>query len=234
MIIDDREAKQHPLWLEDSPYLPGTLRYEGFEPVVQRLQYGDFLMDNILVEHKTWPDFVASFRDRAENRADSRIREQLSGLLEHSGPSVLLLTGELLHRGSKVTTRIGRSQRTQSWGWFEPVSAMLAVQHLGVYIYLSPNFDEVPHSLRLILHTLSQSQHFGPPGLARVSGLSPRLDNLATVLTAVPGVGAETAKSLAAEFESFKEFYGQEEEGLRKAEGVGKVMAGRIYGFFHD
>ena len=58
---------------------------------------------------------------------------------------------------------------------------------------------------------------------------------LATVLTAVEGIGPTTARMIATRYGTFQQFY---EHGivsdLVKVEGVGKLTASRLYDAFHS
>ena len=94
--------------------------------------------------------------------------------------------------------------------------------------------EEVPHAAALLAKTLSRDSHFKDSGLASVAHVSPRLAGLATILTAIDGVGSSLAVDIAERFRTFPRFYAASVEDLTEVKGVGKVMARRIVDHFHD
>lgn len=99
VYVDDREAANHPMWMEDGEHaknMPGTFVREGFLPIVARNDIGDFWINmvsespnpfamppQIVVESKTPDDLINAMRDDAMGRDDTRIRHQVEGMLKY-------------------------------------------------------------------------------------------------------------------------------------------------------
>lgn len=265
VYVDTKEATNHPDWFNDAPVMramPGTFIAENLKGKERALGFGDIQIDLedsnpfnrhfLVLELKTWPDLHASVRDTAEGRADSRIRHQLTGLLElqEAGHEVGVLVSGVVTKAGGAT---GRTKTTKaprrstgvyvdvdgrrvlkSWSFFELEQIRFAIQRLGIPVYQSPSVTEIPHAIRLILEAVERKEHFPQPGLARRAVLGPRHSFLVTCLTAVPDVGVETALVIAAEYQTFELFYHTATvEGLVKLPGIGKLTAQKIYSAWH-
>lgn len=254
VIVDSRETPHHLTWFDDSEMareLPGTFLHEGMVWTQEALEFGDFKIQLqglplnripwLLVESKTWPDLLASLRDNGNARQDSRIRHQLEGLLKlHGfGYHVAVMTVGILtpaggkNRGRGVYIQNKGKRQFKNWSYFELMGALTAIQHLGIMTLQAPSEAEVPHTLRIAAEVCERQEHFQSPGLPRLAALSPRLGALASTFTAVEGVGRQTALDLAMHFKTFPGFYEATEKELEKVQGVGKIMAQRLYAHFH-
>jgi NAD-dependent DNA ligase len=60
------------------------------------------------------------------------------------------------------------------------------------------------------------------------------MDDLATTLTAVMGIGRETALTIAAYFHDFPTFYNADVKQLQEVKDVGPVLADRVHAHFHS
>lgn len=244
--------------------MPGSFAREGFVPIVARSDVGDFWVNldvsrsgnpfemptQLVIESKTPDDLVNSLRDDGTSRDDSRIRHQLGGLLRKQAEGkaknhiiipVVMTVGTISLPGVKggkntgvMVEANGRRVR-RKFSYYEVESAVAAVQRLGILHYRAPSSSHVPEALRHLAEVCEHSVHFEDPGLARVALLGPRLSMLATVLTAVEGIGPTTARMIATRYGTFQQFY---EHGivsdLVKVEGVGKLTASRLYDAFHS
>lgn len=245
VIIDSKEAKNHPLWTEDSLELtdhPGTFLKEGYIPEIAALPAGDLrlqLEDGrwLVIELKTIPDFISTLRDTGAGRDQSRIRHQASGLLALKSmgqiPAVMII-GQYRIEGAKIKYGEGRRSRSYSARWTEIETAITALQHLGIYVMRCATMEEVPHAAHLLARTLERPDHFKDDGLALVAHVSPRLGRLATILTSVDGVGSNLAVPIAERFRTFPAFYAATESDLLEIKGLGKVLARRILDQFHS
>lgn len=252
VLIDTREATNHPLWLDDSDgavNIPGTWRYEGYIPTPQLLPYGDVRLELpdearahwLTIEIKTWRDLLATLRDRGSRRSDTRIRHQMEGLLglRMLGHEVcLLIIGLMTPAGGKkrkgiYVTEKGKRRLISSWTWSEIQGALLAIQHMGVMVTFAESAERVPHAASIAANVCAQAAHFGDPGLAQVATLRPALDSLATTFTAVDKIGPDKAIALAEHCFDFPTFWTMTPAQLGEIKGIGKVMAQRIWDHFH-
>lgn len=253
VLIDSKEIGNHDIWLDDSPnaqFLPGTFLHEGMRYEKRALTYGDFqielkegaysLQPWLVVESKTWGDLRSSLNEGATDRDDTRLRHQVHGLLglKSQGFQVaVMVVGIMTPAGGKKSGVYiqNKGHRThRSWDWFALNNILLALQHLGIMTFVSPTEHQVPRTLSLAAALLERPEHFAPEGLAPFAYLTPRLGQLARTFTAVEGVGRTLAMTLATSFGSFPDFYAASSAGLQDIEGIGPVMADRIYDHFHD
>ena len=252
--VDTKQMQNHPLWAEDIRQ-PGTPQYEGFRVLSTAMDIGDYRINldgidpwstrRLVVESKTWPDLHASARDNGAERFDTRLRHQLAGLLKMKQRGVqvaVLLIGQLTLAGEapnrKRTTGVyvdvnGRRERRE-WDYFELEGIRTAIEHLGVMTTISPSSKDVPHTLWRLAEICSREKHFEPVGLPMVASLSPGLSQLATIFTAVPGIGPTTATNIAQHVKSFTKFMAMTQKELEQVPGVGKVTAAQLYGVFHS
>jgi ERCC4-type nuclease len=251
-IIDDREALNHPLWLDDSNLagtIPGTFVKEGYTPSSQRLTAGDLKIEIpkneessggwVVFELKSWLDFISTLRDKGADRDDTRIRHQVAGLLalrDLGAEVVVLVVGDYVENktggGVIITTPEGKRRKVKSVTPGELEGALLALQRLGITHLRVNDFVQLPRAVRIAAGIMGRSHHFGDPGLARVSSLSPRLSELATLLTAIAGIGPHQALALARYFGTFSALSGASRSALEGVAGIGPSRAGRVFDFF--
>lgn len=252
IVVDRRQAAEHPLLVETGPealHMPGTLVREGFQVEIAEREFGDYWISSpgmplIIVESKTPDDLVASLRDGGKERSDNRMRHQLQGLLalQNLGAIPVIMTiGIVSLPGGKGGKNTGvmvdvKGHRTRrSYSYHEVYAALLAMQHLGVAHYPAPADMHTAATLRHIAEVSERRVHFEDPGLPQISMLGPKLSQLATALTSVPGVGSGTARVIAARYGTFVKFFTDATvKDLTEVPGVGKVLASRIYMAFHD
>lgn len=262
LIMDSKQAVNHAFWADDSAVarqVPGTLAYEGFRLRVRPLEIADYQIllsgtnpltaeprDWLYVESKTWPDLHASVRDTGAERADTRIRHQLEGLqrLQDQGHQVaVLLVGQVTLAGGRtpagkretgVYVDVNGRRQKKSWSYHELEVTRQAIEHLGVMTAIAPNEDQTPHTLWLLSELCHRTEHFPAKGLARLASVSPGLGQLATIFTAVEGIGPAIALSLAEHAHHFPGFMQLTQKELEKVPLVGKVHAARLYRAFHS
>lgn len=251
-------------WYEDAMDIPGTFAGEGFEVEVDnavQFPFGDFFIQRrysaelaeridakwdtfVVVESKTWDDLIHSVRDNGAGRVDGRLRHQLAGLLELRDdgliPVVMIVgtrtevggVGGRGKRGLNVTIKGKRVKRSYTWHETEAVKA--AINRIGVLTYEAPTMNDVPHTLAKIAALVAHDEHFQDQGLAPVARMGERLSFLATVLTAVEGIGAGTASIIADRYKTFARFMDEgTEQDLVQVHDVGKVTAAKVYRAFH-
>lgn len=255
-IVDDRQAAEHPFQMEVDPVirdLPGTLWYEGFNPLAKRLPIGDYSVELepfgqwFTVEVKTYDDLFQSLRDDASGRVDSRLRHQLAGLLrlkEEGHQVAVMLVGIVLPATSRsknagsgqgVSLVKANGQRTtRKWRFNEVVGTTLAIQHLGVMTISCDQIQHAPESLRIAANVVSRQEHFAPGGLPAVAGLAPALSRLVTTFTAVDGIDIGLGTQIANYVHSFPRFWAMSPKELREIPGIGVIMADRLWSHFHS
>lgn len=262
LYLDTKQAVHHPVWIEDSPaarHTPGTLAYEGFRIKSRAMPIGDYQIllngtnpldsaagDWLYVESKTWPDLVASMRDSGADRVDTRLRHQLAGLqrLQDKGAQVaVLLVGQLTLTGGRaavgkratgVYVDVDGRRVKRNWSYHEVEVCRQAIEHLGIMTAIAPSNAQTPHTLWLLADVCSRDEHFPAKGLPRLANLSPGLGQLATIFTAVEGIGPSTALSIASTAGSFPAFMAMDLRALEQVPMVGKVNAARLWQVFHS
>lgn len=262
LVMDTKQAVNHAWWLEDTPAArgtPGSLAYEGFRIKSQAMTFGDYKIqlngtnpfdhtprDWLYVESKTWPDLYASLRDNGAERADTRLRHQLAGLLglQARGHQVcVLLVGQITLVGGRATpgkrpTGVyvdtdGRRVR-KNWSYHEVEVCRQAIEHLGIMTAIAPSESQTPHTLWLLADVCTRDEHFPPSGLPRLAALTPGLSQLATIFTAVEGIGPAIAISIGQAVGSFPAFMDLDQRALESIPMVGKVNATRLWQAFHS
>lgn len=262
LIMDSKQAVNHAFWADDSAVarqVPGTLAYEGFRLRVRPLPIADYQVlltgtdplnaeprDWLYIESKTWPDLHASVRDTGAERADTRIRHQLRGLqdLQDRGHQVaVLLVGQLTLAGGRtpagkretgIYVDVSGRRQKKSWSYHELEVTRQAIEHLGVMTAIAPNEDQTPHTLWLLSQLCQRTEHFPAKGLARLASVSPGLGQLATIFTAIDGIGPAIALSIAEHSHHFPGFMQLTQKELEGIPLVGKVHAARLYRAFHS
>jgi len=259
IYIDTKEKNNHDLWYETGEMaaaMPGTLINADFEYEFQPMEIGDYQIeigdntfdnsDWLVLESKTWLDLIASARDSSENRVDSRLRHQLRGLLSMQAQGyqvAVLIVGIVTKVGGRQPRGVyvsdnNRRKRVNKVTYAELEGIRAAIQRLGILTYQAPTEFEVPHSLKLLAEMCAKDDHFEPPGLPAIAGLTPNLGFLATQLTGIEGVGNKTAIDIAMRYamryQTFAAFWDDAHvDDLMEVRGVGKLTAQKIHTSFH-
>ena len=256
IVIDSKEATQHPILAEKALAGRGSLAYEGFDPVtVAPMEYGDIRIclkpspefggdasTWLIVEIKTWEDLHSSVQNKSIT--DTRIRHQLNGLLElkAQGHEVcLMIVGVVTEQGTKGgrhggvwVAGTGRRMK-RNWSFYELEQIRLAVQRLGIPVYQVASRAAVPHALWLMAELFLRKELFEDPGLPPAAKVAPKMSFLTNQLTGVDGVGSVLARRIAKDHPTFAHFYEEATvETLQEIENIGKVKAQQIFYSFHD
>lgn len=174
VIVDSRE----PRWVQD-------LAFGGAEVSVAALEAGDVWVTCadgalIVVERKEPADLVASISDR-------RLFHQAAKMRAASDYTYLVVT-EPLHpsRDGRVCVGGGASE----WQWASIQGALLDVQAMGTQVVFGVGNDFEAVVLRLAKRDRSGTRVLAPLVQAREMTASEQ------ILTSLPGVGLERARSL--------------------------------------
>lgn len=176
VVIDSRE----PTWLHG-------LTFGGALTTVAALDAGDLLIatddgDLLAVERKTANDFLGSLRD-------NRIWTQLAGLRSLTPWAYLALCGDLRPGPGGLTFSDGRST---GWNWASVSGALLSIQEAGVHVVWVPSDSEYEQAV-IRLANRDRSPIIVQPARQMVL-----MSEAEQILTSLPGIGLEKARSLLA------------------------------------
>lgn len=210
------------VWADDREpsYLAVLLRGEGIEVEVRRLSAGDYQWESPLgrvgVERKTVDDLLSSI-------ASGRLDDELARLVEAVALPVLFLQGGLEYfRGRPV----GGGFQAVPLDLTAVLNKLLSWQLRGVALYPLPDDGREGIFLAGLYRWTQKERH---QGVARRPRLLPNMERLpprVEVFAALPGVGPERARLLAARASLREAFGGWSEADW--AAVVGPRRAARI------
>ncbi len=198
IIIDDRE-RQSRLY---------PLLTERFTVKVQRLSYGDYLINNgLVIERKTARDFLISI-------IDLRLFKQVANLKKHCDSALLLIEGDLLQTGGMMDHR-------------SITGALLSVQASW---QLPVIFSESAAHSCDILEIITRQRDTFSDNLVLRGGYRPKKIKTRQlyILQGLPGVGPSLAKRLLEHFKSVAAVMNASTLELQHVQGLGVVKANDI------
>ncbi len=182
LLVDSRE----PEWIAQA------LISRGWAVEIVELPSADYLHirqdgETIAIERKTASDLLNSL-------SSGRLSEQLRHARDRYSLPVLLIEGDLRMDPDGVLRADGR--RT-GWQYAAVEGALAVVQLAGILVYRWPIVD-TPNSLNRILNLLDKPSHDLLSRKARpvFVSLNPEYTQQVWCLSALPGIGPETAASL--------------------------------------
>ncbi|MCS7112503.1 MAG: helix-hairpin-helix domain-containing protein [Candidatus Bathyarchaeota archaeon] len=198
---------------EESTGIVNLLRREDVEPVIEKLEIGDYILsEEVAVERKSVEDFISSI-------FDGRLFEQVKTLKSSFNKPLLIVEGD--------PRRIGRRIRNLRI-YFGALSS-LTIDY-GVAMIQTTDIDETA----ILLACLAKRIHRVKPSkpvtvrLPRIpSSLPPQIATLATL----PGIGVTLAKRLLYHFGNLESIFNASVVELSRVEGLGrgKALAIRSY-----
>jgi ERCC4-type nuclease len=201
VVADDREAR--------TGVVRHLLARTDCDVVVRRLVLADYLVDGrLLIERKTWPDFVASV-------VDGRLFRQGCRLAAAPLPAVMLL------EGGEAGIEASAMSREAIQGALISMSVVL-----GIPVLRSRDADD---SARLMIYAGRQLARVVSGAVPR-PGFRPRTRRRIQlhVLQGLPGVGPARAARLLDALGSVEAVLSAPADALRRVPGVGPTVAQAI------
>ena len=174
---------------------------------LEKLEHADYLCSgNCAVEFKTVEDFVASI-------VDGRLLEQLRGLKQFSRPLVIVQGEQDMYTVRKVHPRA--------------IQGMLAAIAVSFCIPLlqTKNAQETASLLAVIA---KREQDTGRDVQVHARKPLTLAEQQEYVVSALPSVGLKLAQQLLQHFGSVEKIVNASEDDLRKADGIGALLAAKI------
>lgn len=201
IIVDERERVSG---------VPSMLETMGVNVVYRMLDVGDYLLSNeVAVERKTIPDFVASI-------FDGRLFSQVRALKEAYRKPLLLIEGDLAEI-EEVTGNVRAILGAMSTVALEFGISM-------IYAYDRGQTAEHLYTIALRLNRRRESRKpITPPRVGRL------VDDRVRVLATIPGVGATLAERLLERFKTVKGVFTASITELIRVKGVTRDKAEAIY-----
>jgi len=162
LLVDDRES------------LNTLNQLHEFSPIVTRLQLGDFQFGEtpqLILEHKTLPDYIASMRD-------GRLYSQIEAMQESGLNFMLIITHGDISPDDKKIFRTSIANRQI----FDKVRVILS--------------DNLAEDIRTIIHCLESGPSHHDPVIKKKKILGQRECFIAQ-LACIPGIATKTATKLA-------------------------------------
>ncbi len=241
--IDSNEASEHK----------NIVKLIGEYGEVMPLKSGDYaFVTNVdkkicRLEHKTWDGLIADI-------GTHRLTDQLRRQLDTGDISILLIDGWVTstHAGHIKTSSKDYGHRPYWWMW----NYLLSAQFAGAYILISPNEYITGKMILSIFNYLNKPEHTAMSQIQTLESshvsldkdemialaqkeplisMEPSLNKKELMLTAIPTVGAKTAKLLYAHFShSIQEICNADVHDLMEVDGIGKNTARVIHDFLRD
>ena len=202
IVVDSNE--------QDSAYIQILAKDDLFQLHRQRLEVGDILIQNLIIERKTGADLVNSIED-------GRLFRQLIIMRRLHQKRLLLIEGPAQGRG--------KISRAAIEGTLTRVSAYQQIPIL---------FSEgAEMTARLIKRAALQLYGFTPSQSARTIGANRTHDFYQIhVLVGIPGVGLARARALIKHFGTLAHVFMASADELQKVEGIGSYLARELVGLF--
>ncbi|MEM2740164.1 MAG: ERCC4 domain-containing protein [Candidatus Bathyarchaeia archaeon] len=198
---------------EESTGIVDLLKKEEVEPVIERLEIGDYILsEEVAVERKDIEDFIGSI-------FDSRLFEQVKAIRSSFNKPLLVVEGD--------PKRIGRRIRNLRI-YFGALSSLMI--DYGVSIVQTADIDETAILLACLakkIHRVKPSK----PVTVRLPRVPSSLPSQIATLATLPGVGVTLAKRLLDHFGSLESIFNASAVELNRVEGLGwsKALAIRSY-----
>lgn len=194
---------------EKNSLVPSFLTELGGELIVQPLEVGDYLIGEVIIERKTYSDFISSMLSK-------RLVQQLGNMQQYA-KRILILEGEQnreMEKDSKLNPNAIRGMILSASLDFQiPIVKTKNEEETAIYLFLLAKRQDKPkqeYSLHSrIPKTLEEQRRY--------------------VLESFPGIGPNTAKKLLEKFKSIKNIINLpprelEKEIGKKAEQISRLL----------
>lgn len=200
IIADDRERA--------SPVVATLREMDGVAVEVQRLKLGDYAINGWLFERKALPDFAESIKD-------GRLFSQANRLLASGRPVALILEGR--------TGDLARSHMRR-----EALQGALISLSLIYQIPILRSLDPA-ETAHLLCYAGGQLQRECTELVCRRGRRPKRRRKLQLyILQGLPGIGAQKAERLLAQFGGIRAALSAGEQELQQVPGIGEKIAHNI------
>jgi ERCC4-type nuclease len=202
IIIDDREDK----------YIQSCIE----EKNIIRLEAGDYIVKDLLIERKSPNDFVSSILNR-------RIFSQLINMKENNQYKPLLaITGNVWRGLADKRIQNGSSM---IFGTFKTI-----VKDFEIPIIQFDNEKDFIFFLKICDKEKNKKKSY--LSLPKKKAITDREKKLAS-LTYIDGVSVEIAKKLLSQFSTIKNISNVDKSEFLQIEGIGKKLSDNIFNFFN-
>ena len=203
IIIDDREDK----------YIRELLKSES---EVIRLEVGDYIIDDLIIERKSPTDFISSLLDK-------RIFRQLINMKENNQYKPLLAITGNIWRG--LADRRIKNGSAMVFGSLKSIA-----EDFGIPIIQFDNEKDFVSFLKICDKKKNKKiDYLYLPKRKAITEEEKKLRSL----TYIDGVSVSTSKKLLSTFKTIKNISNADISEFLEIDGVGKKLAGGIYRFFN-
>jgi Fanconi anemia group M protein len=184
---------------EKNSLVPAFLTELGTELIVQKLDVGDYLIGNSVIERKTFQDFIGSMLNK-------RLIEQLKNMQQYENKILILegLENKEIQEKSKLNPNAIRGMILSCDIYFKiPILRTKNEEETAIYLFLLAKkqlkpFNEISLHFR-IPKTLEEQKKY--------------------ILESFPGIGPKTAEKLLKRFGSVRKIINATEEELKETLG---------------
>jgi Fanconi anemia group M protein len=175
---------------------------------VSRLNVGDYIVsDRVCVERKTSDDFVNSI-------IDGRLFKQAEELIDNFSSPVLIIEGNYFRESMNVNA-IKAAKASMIVNYKIPILMTQDEQETAEMIYWLAKKDQVQNCRQV--------------GIKGKKKPKTSKELLECVVAGYPGVSVVLSKRILEKFKTIEKFANASEEDLVKVDGIGKVLAKRIF-----
>ena len=192
------------------------LKELGVEVETSKLELGDFIVGNIVIERKSADDFISSIIDR-------RLNNQILNLTFNFDKVIIAVTGDF-------ELAIAKRDITPS---IIPAGLASAIVRVENGKSLNVLYFESDYHFALFLKKLDEKykepmREFEVHKIKIPEGKEPIY-----VLASIPGLGPKKAESILKKFETLKNVANASVEELTEVQGVGEKLATKIFQIFN-
>jgi len=181
---------------EKNSLVISELRNKGIKVELKNLFVGDYIINNIVVERKTYNDFINSIIDK-------RLIKQLEKIKQY--PNFLLII-----EGNEEEIANRKMNKNAIKGFL--ISVLLKSK---VPILFTKDYEETSE----FLYILAKKQEKNNFSLRAKNRKMSKKEQLQFILEGFPGIGPTTAKKLLKKFKSIKKIINASEEELKEILG---------------
>lgn len=205
---------------EERSRVPALLEKQGVPITVQKLDVGDYICGDVLVERKDIQDYLGSL-------VSGHLNQQLYELSFNADLSYLIVEGYIsealmyrkLNREIYYSSLVGSSLKKSPDG---KQGQIVTVQ------------TESPFDTALFIKHLYGKVVSGEPRLPRLKkAVYSQDERLIYVLSSFPGIGERKARAILREVKTLRNFSLSSMEELVKVEGIGEKIASTLHGLLN-